>query len=434
MSSSLTPEQIIDRTVREERGRILASLVGSLKDFQLAEDCLQDAIVSAMGHWKKNGLPRSPAGWLITVARRRALDKLRRDQNFAKKQTEIAYLLDLENRPLDETLLDTIPDSRLEMIFTCCHPVLDIKSQVALTLRTLGGLSTEEISSAFLDTPQAMQQRITRAKKKIASTGIPYSIPDRSDLPERVRAVLSVIYLIFNEGYSATKGDSPHRKDLTDEAIRLGRILTALLPEETEGAGLLALMLLHDSRREARTNSDGDIVPLQSQSRKRWNQGKIREGVAILERTLPKNKVGSYQLQAAISGVHAQSKSWDQTDWVEIATLYDMLYALQPSPVVRINHAVAVSYAKSPQVALQMLADVAGMAKMHSYQPFHAALGDIQERAGLFEQAKDSYLKAAELSDNAVEQRFLNRRATRSGDQSPRTSGKVRAGKRDAAT
>lgn len=411
MSPALPPEQIIDRTIREERGRILASLVSSLGDFALAEDCLQDAVVSAMGHWQDNGLPRSPSGWLITVARRKALDKLRRDRNFSQKQTEIAYLLELENRSLDETMLDTIPDSRLELIFTCCHPVLETQGQVALTLRTLGGLSTEEIASAFLTTPQAMQQRITRAKARIARANIPFAIPDRSDLPDRIRSVLRVIYLIFNEGYSATKGDSPHRKDLTDEAIRLARILTTLLPDDTEAAGLLALMLLHDSRREARTNSQGDLIALQDQNRKRWNQGRIQEGIAILERTLPKNDVAAYQLQAAISGVHAQSKSWEQTDWKEIALLYGLLYEIQPSPVVRLNHAVAVSFATSPQSALDMLDDIAGSAKMQGYQPFHAALGDIRDRAGQPELARESYLRAAALSENAAERRFLTKKA-----------------------
>ncbi len=413
MLPSLSPEQIIERTVREEWGRILASLVGGLNDFQLAEDCLQDAVVSAMRHWQTNGLPRSPAGWLITVARRKALDRLRRDQNFARKQDEIAYLLDLENRPLDETLLDSIPDRRLEMIFTCCHPALEKKSQVALTLRTLGGLSTNEIASAFLDSSKAMQQRITRAKHKIAAQAIPYEIPDRSDLSDRLNAVLSVIYLIFNEGYSATHHDSIHRQDLTDEAIRLARVLTNLLPQDAETAGLLALMLLHESRRETRTSRDGDFVPLQSQNRKRWNRSKIDEGVAILTETLPKNMIGPYQLQAAISGVHAQSETWEQTDWQEISILYALLYASQPSPVVRINQAVATSYAQSPHIALAMLRELEKEPGIQTYQPFHAALGDVLERAGRISQARDTYQKAADLSDNKAEQNFLIQKANR---------------------
>ncbi|MCX7561575.1 RNA polymerase sigma factor [Sulfitobacter sp. F26204] len=412
MLPSLTPEQIIEKTVREEWGRILASLVGGLKDFQLAEDCLQDAVVSAMGHWAKNGLPRSPAGWLITVARRNALDKLRRDQNFATKQAEIAYLLDLENRTLDETLIDNIPDKRLEMIFTCCHPHLEKKDQVALTLRTLGGLSTEEIAGAFLDTPDAMQKRITRAKKKISQGSIPYEIPVQSELMDRVTSVLSVIYLVFNEGYSATKGDSLHRNDLTQEAIRLARILASLLPEHAETAGLLALMLLHDSRRQARTNKEGNLIPLEAQNRKRWNQDKIVEGVAILEGVLPRNELGPYQLQAAISGTHAQSVSWEQTDWDEISTLYELLYVHHPSPVVRINQAVAASYAHSPEVALDMLKELRASPKVKDYQPYHAALGDVLARVGDFHQASTCYQRAAELSDNAKEKAFLNNKST----------------------
>ena len=413
MFPSLTPEQIIENTVREEWGRILASLISGLKDFQLAEDCLQDAVLSAMDHWRKNGLPQSPAAWLITVARRKALDKLRRDQNFSSKQAEIAYLLDLENRSMDEIMLDRIPDSRLEMVYICCHPALDTKSQAALTLRTLGGLSTEEIATAFLDKPETMQQRITRAKKKIRRAQIPYKVPDKSELPERTASVLSVIYLIFNEGYSASSGDSLLRTDLTEEAIRLARIMAALLPKDTETAGLLALMLLHDSRREARTNRNGDLVSLEAQNRIRWNQSKIREGVSILEKTLPKNDVGPYQLQAAISAVHGQSRSWNQTDWREIVALYELLFSIQPSPVVRINQAIAISYARSPEDALGILAEMAELEKIQVYQPYHAALGDLLARTNKPTQAKKSLMKAAELSDNAAERMFLIDKAAR---------------------
>ena len=407
MFPPLTPKQTIDKTVREEWGRILASLVGGLKDFQLAEDCLHDAVVSAMNHWSKNGLPRSPAGWLITVARRKALDKLRRAQNFSAKQDEISYLLDLESQPMDENLMGAIPDKRLEMIFTCCHPVLERKSQVALTLRTLGGLSTGEIAGSFLDKPDAMQQRITRAKKKIADAGVPYAIPEKADLPERITSVLSVIYLIFNEGYSATSGENLLRAELSHEAIRVARILHDLLPNDTEVAGLLALMLLHDSRRNARTDKHGAFVALEMQNRKRWDRSKILEGVSILEMTLPKNEIGPYQLQAAISGVHAQSASWGQTDWQDIAALYDLLFEIQGSPVVRINQAIAISYAESLQKALSIMNEVGEIQKMLSYQPYHAAMGDLLARAGKVDEAKKSLLKAIALSDNAKEAAFL---------------------------
>ena len=407
MFPPLTPKQIIDKTVREEWGRILASLVGGLNDFQLAEDCLQDAVISAMKHWSKNGLPRAPAGWLITVARRKALDKLRRTQNFAAKQDEISYLLDLENQPMDENLMGAIPDKRLEMIFTCCHPVLDSKSQIALTLRTLGGLSTDEIAGSFFDKPDAMQQRITRAKKKIAAAHIPYEIPEASDLPERITSVLSVIYLIFNEGYSATSGDNVLRTELTNEAIRVARILHTLLPDDTEVAGLLALMLLHDSRRNARTDDQGAIVSLEMQNRNRWDRSKILDGVSILERTLPKNEIGPYQLQAAISGAHAQSATWDQTDWQDISALYGVLFEIQPSPVVRINQAIAVSYADSLEQALTIMDEVSEFPKMQTYQHYHAALGDLLARAGKTDAAKESLRQAMALSNNAKEVSFL---------------------------
>lgn len=407
MFPPLSPKQTIDKTVREEWGRILASLVGGLNDFQLAEDCLQDAVLSAMTHWSKNGLPRSPAGWLITVARRKALDRLRRAQTFASKQPEISYLLDLENKPMDETLMDTIPDKRLEIIFTCCHPVLDPKSQIALTLRTLGGLSTDEIAGSFLDESGAMQQRITRAKKKIADAKVPYEIPEATDLPTRITSVLSVIYLIFNEGYSATSGDNVLRTDLTNEAIRIARILHTLLPEDTEVAGLLALMLLHDSRRNARTDEQGAFVSLEMQNRNRWDRSKILEGVSILEATLPRNQIGPYQLQAAISGAHAQSDTWDQTDWQDISALYGLLFEIQPSPVVRINQAIAVSYAQSLEKALTIMAEVSESSKMQTYQHYHAAMGDLLMRAGKKEDAKNSLRKAMELSNNAKEVSFL---------------------------
>jgi RNA polymerase sigma-70 factor (ECF subfamily) len=412
MLPPLSIKQTIDRTVREEWGRILASLVANLNDFQLAEDCLQDAVVSAMGHWTKNGLPRSPAAWLITVARRKALDKLRRAQNFATKQHDIAYLLELENQTSEADMVDTIPDKRLEMVFTCCHPALEAKSQVALTLRTLGGLSTEEIASAFLDKPDAMQQRITRAKKKIAQAGIPYAVPNKDALPERIATVLSVLYLIFNEGYSATNGNDLVRAEITSEAIRLTRIVGLLLPENTEIAGLLALMLLHDSRRLARVGFKGEMISLSDQNRDRWDREKILEGVSILERVLPQSAIGPYQLQAAISAVHAQSANWLQTDWHEISALYDMLYTIQPSPVVRMNQAVAVSHSKSVEDALGMMAEIAMDKKIDRYQPYHAAMADLLTRAGKTAAARASFVKAIGLTENIQEKMFLRNAAS----------------------
>ncbi len=408
MLPPLTLERTIDKTVREEWGRILASLVKSLGDLQLAEDCLQDAIVSAMSHWRKNGLPNSPAAWLITVARRKAIDRLRKGQSFAAKQNEISYLFDLENETNDEMDIGDIPDKRLELIFTCCHPALEEKTQVALTLRTLGGLSTEDIARAYLDSADTMQRRLSRAKKKIAAVKIPYRVPDQEDLPERLSTVLRVLYLIFNEGYSASSGECLTRSDLSEEAIRLTRIVSRLLPNETEVAGLLALMLLHDARRTARTNPDGSMIALEHQNRARWNNAKITEGVSILTDTLPKRRIGPYQLQAAISAVHDQSPSWDDTDWQEILALYDLLYEIQPSPVVLINRAMAVSYARSIDDALTLLDQANGDGELDTYQHYFAARADLFSRIEKFEQAASDLKTSIGLSKNDQERAFLH--------------------------
>ncbi len=403
-------ERAINRTVREQWGRILASLVKSVGDLQLAEDSLQDAVVSAMSHWQTNGLPDSPAAWLLTAARRKAIDRLRRDRSFASRQDEIAYLAELENQAHNDEA-DVIPDKRLEMIFTCCHPALAEKTRVALTLRTLGGLTTEEIAHAFLDKPDAMAQRLVRAKRKISLAGIPYKIPDAEVLPERIASVLSVIYLIFNEGYAATAGDRLTRTDLIEEAIRLARIVRQLMPDDTEVGGLLALMLLHDARRIARTGKHGELVPLEKQNRARWDKAKIAEGAAILEQVLPRQRPGPYQLQAAISALHAQSPSWQATDWPQIEALYQLLYAIQPSPVIRINQAVVVSYARSPETALAMLDEAASGGSLDAYQPYFAARADVLARAGRTQEAKQCLATAIDLSDNTLEKTFLSDKA-----------------------
>jgi len=406
-------EHAIEETVREEWGRILASLVKTLGDFQLAEDCLQDAIVSAMGHWVRNGLPRSPAAWLITTARRKAIDRLRRDKTAADKQDEISHLLNLEHQASGESDPEIIPDKRLEMIFTCCHPALEEKTRVALTLRTLGGLTTEEIALAFLDQPSAMAQRLVRAKKKIALAGIPYEVPAETALRERLSSVLRVIYLIFNEGYSASSGDRPTRADLSEEALRLVRIIVKLLPNETEVAGLLALMLLHDSRRLARIDEHGEMIALEDQDRTLWDQEKIAEGTALLKLVLPRHPLGPYRLQAAISAVHAESASWQTTDWGQILALYTLLHSLQPSPVVRINQTIALSYAHSPEAALTMLDEANENGKLDRYQPYFAARADLLARAGRREDAKACFERAIHLSDNGSERAFLTSKAAR---------------------
>ena len=411
MLPPLRIEQAINSVVREEWGRILASLVKSVGDFQLAEDCLQDAVVSAMHHWARDGLPRSPAAWLITTARRRAIDRLRRDTTFASKQAELSYLLDLENEAGAEPTMDTIPDQRLELIFTCCHPALEEKSRVALTLRTLCGLTTTEIANAFLDAKDAMAQRLVRAKKKIAAANIAYEVPDRDALPDRLSSVLRVIYLVFNEGYSASSGDALVRADLCDEAIRLGRILRSLMPEEAEVGGLLALMLLHDSRRHTRMDTDGTMIALEVQNRARWDRARIAEGAAVLEDVLPRQNLGPYQLQAAISAVHAQSASWDQTDWQQIFLLYERLHDLDPSPVIRMNQAVALSYAVGAHEALGLLDQVADNGGLEAYQPYHAARADMLARCDRREEALEHYEHAMELTDNEKERQFLRRKA-----------------------
>ena len=410
MLPPLTLQETIDKTVREEWGRILASLVKTLDDFQLAEDCLQDAIVSAFNHWKRNGRPKSPAAWLITTARRKAIDKLRRDKNFAAKQADIANLTELDNQPEECDDVTAIPDKRLEMIFTCCHPAIEEKSRVALTLRTLGGLKTEEIASAFLDKSETMAQRLVRAKNKIKLAGIPYEIPSGEAMPERLSSVLRVIYFIFNEGYSASSGDQLIRAELTEEAIRLARIVSTLLPDETEVSGLLALMLLHDSRRYARTADDGEMIALEHQNRDRWDRAKIAEGSEILKRILPKQRIGSFQLQAAISAVHAQSPSWASTDWLQIEALYQLLYTIQPSPVVRLNQAIAVSYSRSVEAGLKMLNEEVFTEQMNTYQPYMAAKADLHLRSGNVGEAELCLMRAIELTKNEQEKAFLTRK------------------------
>ena len=390
-------DRAIERCVREGWGRILASLVKRLGDFQLAEDCLQDAVLVAMDKWAVEGLPQSPAGWLISVARRKAIDKIRRSANFASKQGEIAYLMELESTKEDE--VEGFGDERLNMIFTCCHPALEEKTRVALTLRTLGGLSTEEIAGAFLDKVDAMSARLTRAKKKIAAAGIPYRVPEAEELGERLGSVLTVIYLIFNKGIE--------RGDLSGEAIRLGRIVLDLMPNEPEVEGLLALMLVHDARRAARLDEAGAFVPLDAQNRSRWNRAKIEEGVALLKVALARGRVGPFQLQAAIHSVHGQAATWGETDWAEIVALYEVLYRELPSPVVRINQAVAVSYAMSVASGLAMLDEVGAGGALERYQPYWAARADFLGRLGQTQSAHESYEHAIELSENEQEREFL---------------------------
>ncbi len=401
-------DQSIERIIREEWGRLLASLVAGFNDLQLAEDVLQDAVTDALTHWQKNGLPASPPAWLLTTARRKAIDRFRRDKRFKELQPQISYLQELEHlHPDEQDDMQSIPDKRLELMFTCCHPALDKKSQISLTLRTIGGLTVDEIANAFIDKPDAIAKRLTRAKQKIALAGIPYGVPENAVLEERITAILGIIYLIFNEGYSASRGQHPTRQELSDEAIRLARITFGLLPDHCEAGGLLSLMLLHDARRLARQSNSGVTVSLEHQNRSLWNKARIQEGQKLIQTLLPRGHVGAYQLQASISALHTEATTWQQTDWPQIAALYQLLYQMQPTPVVKLNWAVAVSFANNPEAALELLIELEQHTQMERYQPFHAACADILQRAGKTALAQEALAKAIALTENDADRAYL---------------------------
>lgn len=398
----------IARIVHDDWGRLLAASIRVLGDFQLAEDSLQDAIESAVVHWRRGGVPASPAGWLLQTARRKAIDRIRRDRSFAAKQDDYRHLLELDQAAMAAGDDEEIPDERLRLVFTCCHPAIDRKSRIALTLRTLGGLTTGEIARAFLDGHEAMAQRLVRAKRKIRDAAIPYEVPGPESWAERLDAVLHVIYLIYNEGYTATAGSDYTRPGLCEEAIRLARAMNRLRSDEPEIEGLLALLLLHDSRRLARQDRSGNMIPLEHQNRALWDRSMIAEGDALVSRALSRRRPGPFQLQAAISAVHAQAESHGETGWDEIVLLYDELGRYAPSPVVTLNQAVALSYERSPQAALGLLAEIGD--GLRDYQPYHACRADILARAGETDAAVAAYESAIALSANESESAFLRRR------------------------
>jgi RNA polymerase sigma-70 factor (ECF subfamily) len=408
----MDPQAAVEYVFREQSGRIVASLIRISRSFDAAEEAMQEAFAAALASWSVKGLPDNPAAWITATAHRKLIDRGRRERTWRDKQAALQYETEVAKRPGEKESEENfmhLPDDRLRLIFTCCHPALNRESQIALTLRTLGGLSTQEIAKAFLLPEPTLAQRLVRAKRKIQDAGIPYEIPSALHLSERLKSVQAVIYLVFNEGYAATAGDQLVRGDLCSEAIRLGRVLCELLPREPENLGLLALMLLHDSRREARVLG-GRLITLEEQDRSVWDRAKISEGLAIAEGAFGTGPVGPYQLQAAITALHAQAETPQETDWRQIAALYQRLLAIQSTPVVALNYAVAVAMGAGLEEGLNQMDALGSSGELDNYYLFHAARADILLRMKQFKESAVAYRRALGLAANRMEQEFLARR------------------------
>ena len=406
---------IVESVFRNESGRIIAGLIRSAGSFDRAEEALQDAFAAALASWQTHGIPDKPAAWIMAAAQRKLIDYARREQTRRSNSGELLHYGESSYETPDEDMSGTFEcrsceDDRLRLIFTCCHPALNQEAQVALTLRTLGGSTTPEIARAFLLSEATLAQRLARAKRKIQQARIPYQVPPPQQLPERLAAVQSVLYLIFNEGYVATAGDSLVRCELCAEAIRLARVLLELMPDDPENIGLLALMLLHDSRRDARSTSDGELVTLEEQDRSRWHWDQIAEGKRLVERALGLRSAGPYQIQAAIAAVHAEARRADDTDWEQIAALYGILSAKQNSPIVFLNHAAAIAMSEGLERGLALIDDLGSSGELDHYHLFHAARSDLLRRMGRTMEATEAYRRALALTSNAVESGYLRRR------------------------
>jgi RNA polymerase sigma-70 factor (ECF subfamily) len=415
LAGSSAAHDIVDRVFREEQGRAVATLIRVTGDFDLAEEAVQDAFISALETWPQRGVPDNPGAWITTTARNRAIDRLRRRKRLVEKTAVLGREAEIETEleamdpgPSEDDM--PITDDRLRLIFTCCHPALAMDARVALTLRTLGGLTTPEIARAFLVPEPTLAQRLVRAKRKIRDAGIPYRVPPTELLPERLDGVLRVLYLVFNEGYAASSGDALIRRELCAEAIRLARTVVSLLPDEPEARGLLALMLLTDARRDARVGPDGGLVLLDDQDRSRWDASRIAEGRALIAEALAEARPGAYQVQAAIAALHDEAATPAETDWPQIASLYATLQRMSPSPVVELNHAAAVALADGPAVGLAMMDGIAASGDLDDYPYLHSARADLLRRLERWSEAEAAYRRALALTTNAPERQFLEGR------------------------